>query len=53
MSLVSFNNTNGANPAAGLTLADDGDFYGMTENGGTNNAANGDDGTVFRITTIS
>jgi uncharacterized repeat protein (TIGR03803 family) len=45
--LVSFNQTNGANPYAGLTLGADGSFYGTTRNGGTN----GGYGTVFRVTT--
>lgn len=35
-----------ANPRAGLTLGNDGNFYGTTERGGPNNA-----GTVFRVTT--
>ena len=45
-SLVSFNNTNGANPSAGLTLGSDGNFYGATYNGGSNSL-----GTIFRVTT--
>jgi uncharacterized repeat protein (TIGR03803 family) len=46
-SLVSFADTNGLDPQAGLTLGNDGNFYGTTVNGGTN----GGFGTVFRITT--
>src|SRR5260221_10619144 len=36
--------TNGAYPSAGLVQGSDGDFYGTTTYGGTNNA-----GTVFKI----
>lgn len=45
-SLVSFNNTNGSNPSAGVTLGSDGNFYGATYNGGSNGL-----GTIFRVTT--
>jgi len=38
--------TDGSLPLAGLTRAANGDFYGTTENGG----ANGNHGTVFKIT---
>ena len=38
--------TNGVNPSGGMLQGSDGDFYGMTGGGGTNNG-----GTVFRITT--
>ena len=37
--------TDGGNPAAGLVQAADGNFYGTTDSGGTN-----DGGTVFKIT---
>jgi uncharacterized repeat protein (TIGR03803 family) len=45
-SLVSFNNTNGANPSARLTFGNDNNFYGTTSYGGTNGL-----GTVFKVTT--
>ena len=46
-SLYSFTGTNdGANPLAGLVQGSDGNFYGTTPFGGTNNF-----GTVFKITT--
>ncbi len=44
---VTFHQTNGANPTVGaLVQVPDGNFYGATINGGTNNA-----GTVFKVTT--
>jgi uncharacterized repeat protein (TIGR03803 family) len=44
-SLYSFTSvSDGANPVAGLVQGSDGNFYGTTENGGTN-----DSGTVFQM----
>jgi uncharacterized repeat protein (TIGR03803 family) len=43
-SLVSFDGTNGANPAAALVQGGDNHFYGTAPSGGTNNS-----GTVFRM----
>jgi uncharacterized repeat protein (TIGR03803 family) len=46
-SLYPFSGGNdGANPAAGLVQASDGNFYGTTQSGGTSNS-----GTVFKINT--
>jgi uncharacterized repeat protein (TIGR03803 family) len=44
-SLVSFNQTNGAFPSAGLIQAKDGNFYGTTSFGGS-----GSGGTLFQMT---
>ena len=43
---VSFNFNSGANPHTGLTLGNDGNFYGTTENGGS-----AGHGTVFKVMT--
>jgi uncharacterized repeat protein (TIGR03803 family) len=44
--LCSFNYSNGAYPYAGLTLGNDGNFYGTTYEGGSSGY-----GTVFKVTT--
>ena len=47
-SLYSFTgNSDGAYPLTGLALGSDGNFYGTTKYGGTNNL-----GTVFRLTIV-
>ncbi len=50
--LLSFDGTNGARPDAPLIQGTDGDFYGVTQNGGNTNqiCTNGGCGTVFKIT---
>jgi len=45
--LVYFNGTNGAFPAAGVTLGNDGNFYGTTVSGSGNNSY----GSIFKVTT--
>ena len=45
---VSFNQTNGALPTAGLIQAKNGNFYGTTAYGGPGGAAT--NGTIFEIT---
>ena len=45
--LHSFDNTDGAYPYAGLVQGSDGNFYGTTFGGGTNNY-----GTVFRLAIV-
>jgi uncharacterized repeat protein (TIGR03803 family) len=42
--------TDGLVPYAGLVQGSDGNFYGTTVWGGTNDTENGGDGTVFKIT---
>jgi uncharacterized repeat protein (TIGR03803 family) len=44
------NCADGMNPEAGLVQASDGNFYGTTNQGGTNSVCAGGCGTVFRIT---
>lgn len=44
VTLVQFEGWNGANPTGGLVLGDNGNFYGMTPDGG-----NGHKGTIFKM----
>ncbi|PWU11116.1 MAG: hypothetical protein C5B50_24015 [Verrucomicrobia bacterium] len=41
----------GARPRCGLVFGSDGNLYGTTESGGTNDLSLGGDGTIFKITT--
>ena len=47
--LHSFNSTDGAFPYAGLALGNDGNFYGLTANGGASITCSFGCGTVFRM----
>jgi uncharacterized repeat protein (TIGR03803 family) len=51
--ITNFDFTNGAYPAASVVQGTDGNLYGTTEYGGSNNGCGGGDdcGTVFKITT--
>lgn len=49
--LLSFNNVEGAAPQGPLTQGSDGNFYGTTSAGGTNDLGDGGDGTVFEFST--
>jgi uncharacterized repeat protein (TIGR03803 family) len=40
----------GSHPVGGLVFGSDGNLYGTTESGGTNDPSAGGDGTIFRIT---
>ena len=55
ISLVSFTGTSGAYPgdypSAGLAWGANGNLYGTTQYGGTNDLENGGDGTIFEVTT--
>jgi uncharacterized repeat protein (TIGR03803 family) len=46
--LVDFDGTNGANPVGGLVQGSDGNFYGVTGDGGANEG-----GTIFKLTAAS
>jgi uncharacterized repeat protein (TIGR03803 family) len=48
--LYNFNGTDGQGPGSPLLQTADGDFYGVTREGGANNNCSGGCGTVFRIT---
>jgi uncharacterized repeat protein (TIGR03803 family) len=50
--LLSFNGSNGEHPDSSLIQATDGNFYGVTQNGGVTNqnCTSGGCGTVFKIT---
>ena len=49
VTLHSFNGTDGANPAAALSIDQSGNLFGTARFGGQNIAENGGDGTVFEL----
>jgi uncharacterized protein (TIGR03437 family) len=48
--LYAFDQTHGSSPIGSLVEGTDGNFYGVTESGGTGNQCTGGCGTVFKIT---
>lgn len=44
------NPLDGSNPVGGLVFGSDGNLYGTTQSGGTNDLSSGGNGTIFKIT---